>query len=189
MRTTGPVIAFAGRRVDAAGAPKCRFPEEMVASVRERLRDAFQKLQPSGLVCSAAAGSDLLAISVAQELGIPQEIVLSQTAERFRDDSVLDRPGDWGEAYDGAVRRAGEQGRLTALSEASGDTAHLQGNEAILDRAVAIAGGPERVVCLVAWDGRSRGPDDITGAFLNSARRRGIRWKTISTLPAKGSAT
>jgi len=52
-----------------------------------------------------------------------------------------------------------------------------------LDRAEALAKKFEASVkALIIWNGQSRGSDDVTGHFLEQAKRRGIPVTQISTL-------
>ena len=101
-----PTIAFAGRRVDFPKSNYSRFPLLAVPMVRARLKRVFREIDPLHLVCSASAGSDLLAISVAEEMEIEVTIVLPTSIETFRKMSVIDRPGVWNDQYDIAIRRA-----------------------------------------------------------------------------------
>src|SRR5438552_4042532 len=95
------IVALAGRRIDAEGAP-ARFPLDQAPRVRERLDALLLELRPAALVCSAACGADLLALEAAAALNIPARIVLPFEPGRFRTSSVVDRPGDWGPRFDAA---------------------------------------------------------------------------------------
>src|SRR5215510_14628657 len=94
------VAALAGRRIDAADASTSRFPLANTELVRERLQALLRAEQSDALVCSAAYGADLIALDVAGALGLRRRVVLPFAAERFRQSSVTDRPGDWGPLFD-----------------------------------------------------------------------------------------
>jgi hypothetical protein len=176
------VLTLAGRRIDAPDVA-ARFPLASVALVRGRLREVFETLQPAAVVCAAACGVDLIALELADALGVPAWIVLPFAAELFRSTSVVDRPGDWGPLYDRLVQKASRAGRLIAHEMAADDDAtYLRANEAIVDVAVREAASVEDVRALVAWDGTPRTGVDVTQAFAESARRRGIAVMEISTL-------
>ena len=64
--------ALAGRRVDTPHAQVARFPLSRVPAVRAAIKDALLQHQVGELVSSAACGADLLALSVAEELGTAQ---------------------------------------------------------------------------------------------------------------------
>ncbi|HEY1964347.1 MAG TPA: hypothetical protein VGG59_05425 [Acidobacteriaceae bacterium] len=181
MTARQSIIAFAGRRVDPPGAPYRRFPPQMISHVKQQLLSCFSKLRPSRLVCAAAAGADLLALSAAEELRIPYTLILPTSEKTFREKSVADRPGQWVVLYDAAVRRAKELDTFHTLQLPASAISYLRGNESILDGALACAGDASSVIAVAAWDGRAH-DDDITAAFLASARSRGFVTQELSTL-------
>lgn len=199
----GPVVAFAGRRVDppadsvpaggAAGAE--RFPAANAARVGAEIERILHALGARWLVSAAACGADILALEAAARLGLRRRVVLPATVADFRRSSVVDRPGDWGERYDriiAAVAAAGEllPGASVAVEREAGRPAspgdaldrYLAANLAILDEAARIASREGRLVqALVAWNGLSRGAGDVTAHFLAEARRRRLLVTEIST--------
>jgi hypothetical protein len=183
------IFALAGRRVDAADAKAARFPKANIDLVKERLDALLKKERPQALVCSAAAGSDLLALELAGELGIRREVVLPFAAPEFRKASVTDRNGTWGARFDQVVSELEPQRRVITLSStipsapAMNETAYLAANQAILDRAQAIGRELHEPVCaVVVWNGASRGTDDITEAFQKAAKAAGLEVVEIPTL-------
>ena len=90
------IIALAGRRIDAADADTQRFPVENIELVRRRLRELFERERPEALVSSAACGADLIALDEAGALGIRRRVILPFDRRRFRETSVIDRPGRLG---------------------------------------------------------------------------------------------
>src|SRR5688500_11638506 len=94
------VIALAGRRIDAEGAEIRRFPLQNVDTVEQRLHVFLERNGSTTLVSSAACGADLLAQAAAGLLGIRRLVILPFERDRFRETSVTDRPGDWGQAYE-----------------------------------------------------------------------------------------
>ena len=149
------------------------------------------------LICSAACGADLIALRVAQKLGITYRIVLPFTPERFRITSVMDRPHtqewNWGVLFDQVIDNAQVKGELVVV-ETDGDrqAAYQAVNHAILNEAVqqgriqAGTGAPQEiheVQAVIAWDGHPRGPRDLTLHFAEEARSRGLVVKEILTLP------
>src|SRR5947209_15289312 len=89
----GAVVALVGRRIDGIGTNPPRFPVENVPIVRERIANMLIKERAIALVCSAACGASLLALEEAGRLGIRRRIVLPFSPDRFRETSVVDRPG------------------------------------------------------------------------------------------------
>lgn len=174
-------FSLAGRRSDAVDAAP-RFPIANVPIVRERIREVFHQYEGSALFCAAACGADLVALELAAELGMSSWIVLPFATEQFRATSVTDRPGDWGPIYDRQVRIARDAGRLIVHGYPLGDDAtYLKANEDILDAAQRFA-TKHAQRALIAWEGKARQGMDITDAFANSARARGMTVHEVLTL-------
>ena len=177
------VVALAGRRIDAPNTPEeqSRFSERMLAHVGARLRQLFQDLSPAALTCAAACGADIIALETAEALQIPGWIVLPFEPARFRETSVIDRGEIWGPLYDHQVQRAAQAGRLVLATLPEGAATYLKANEAILDRAVQLAGDASNVRAVLVWEGKPRPGMDVTQAFGQSASARGIPVLEIST--------
>ena len=182
------VAALAGRRVDAGDASAPRFPIMNIRAVRQRIRCELERLGVQALVCSAACGADLLALSVARDLGIERRAVLPFEPARFRRTSVADRPGDWAPLFDRIVADLREHDGLVTLASAEDDArGYLDTNLRILDEAESIGRRSRaEVVAILVWDGDSRGQEDVTAAFGEEARRRGLPLLEISTLDDGG---
>src|SRR6266851_3960826 len=166
------VIALAGRRVDAPAAETRRFPPENVEIERARIRDELVSRGANAVVCSAACGSDLLALAEAGGLGIRRRVVLPFERQRFKQSSVIDRPGEWGDLFDRVLDAVAARGDVITLSleGVSDDAAYL-----------AAASG-DRACALIVWDGDSRGEGDLTEAFSRSGAARGLPVYTVLTV-------
>jgi hypothetical protein len=190
------IIALAGRRIDASDADVPRFPLQNVDLVRARLRTAFETFAADTLACSASCGSDLLALSVAGELGMRRRIILPYDRDRFRRTSVTDRPGDWGRLFDEVCADADATGSLITLDSAStDDKAYIATNTRILEEVVALVrsdtdkhvdSDKRRItsgyaLAVVVWEGETRGDDDLTAAFADLARDLGLSIVEILT--------
>jgi hypothetical protein len=178
------VIALAGRRIDAAGAAPARFPPENMRLVEERLRRLLESETVSAVVSSAACGADLMAQSIAETLGLRRRVVLPFDRFRFRGTSVTDRGGDWGPAYDRLLNELDATGDVVTVGTGGeGTAAYATVNLAILDQATAMgAESGQEVLAVVVWEGASRGSDDLTAAFGQEARKRGLRVEQVLTL-------
>lgn len=176
------VVALAGRRIDAEEADESRFPLRNVELVRERLRALFKDKRATVLVCAGACGADLIALELAGELDMERWMVLPGSVSDFRKESVIDRPGDWGRLYDRIINELGAHVEIRS-SSGEQDDKYLKGNDAILNRASELANqkGKNRY-CVIAWDGKPRGEDDITHAFKQKAESMGFVSSEISTL-------
>jgi len=178
------MIALAGRRVDSADAEESRFPVGNVEIVKERTLARFQEMGATMLVSSAACGADLIAQWAANELKFERRrVILPYERQRFRESSVIDRPGDWGPLYDQILDEVEAAGDLIVLQGGPDNETYAAANLAILDHAVELAKGAQQPVkAVLIWEGVSRGADDLTQAFEVEARKRGVRVVTISTL-------
>ena len=156
MKVDTAVVALAGRRIDLPEAQVPRFPLANVQEVGRRICEALCKMHAVALVCSAACGADLVALEQARLLGLRRRIVLPFAPERFRETSVVDRPGDWGPAYDQQVAATAAAADLLVLDSATGgDAAYAAANETIIREAHA------RIVARLALsttEGRSVAP-------------------------------
>lgn len=173
------VIVQAGRRVDAAKAETARFPSSNVNLVKERIKSTFAEYKPVALVTSAACGTDLLALDIAEQMRAERFVLLPSSPAAFRSSSVTDRPGNWGELYDRILNKA----HVEVLTLPEGQEGYLETNLRLLDKAQALAKKySAEVKAMVVWDNKSRGPDDVTSHFLNQARQRNLSVIEISTL-------
>lgn len=178
------IIAVAGRRVDAADAETPRFPLDNVALVERRIDELFEREGATAMVSSAACGADLVALTVAGRRGMRRRVVLPFERGKFRETSVTDRPGAWGETYDRVLTELDRSGDVVTLEGlGDGDAAYLAANEHILRQAEALAAtsNAEPMVLLV-WDGAPRGAEDVTAAFGDHARTRRWRVEQVKTL-------
>jgi hypothetical protein len=178
------VIALAGRRVDAANAETIRFPLTSVPLVGRRLDELFAGAAATALVTSAACGGDLTALTVAGTRGMRRRIVLPFDRHRFRGTSVTDRPGDWGAAYDRVLAELDPSGDVVTLEGLDeGDQAYAAANRVVLQEAIALADRSNNAaLAVLVWDGAPRDRDDLTAAFGQEARTRGLRVAEVKTL-------
>jgi len=178
------VIALAGRRVDAPKADTARFPLANVPQVRKRLTDWFSRHDVHTLVCSAACGADLLALTAAEKFGVQRHVILPFPREQFRTVSVVDRGSEWGAPFDAILDEVEAQEKAIILGYAlDNEAAYLETNHVILELAVSLGHQLDQPVsAVIVWDGASRGDDDITAAFQKEAQGRGLGVEEISTL-------
>jgi hypothetical protein len=109
--------------------------------------------------------------------------VLPFSKERFRETSVVDRPGDWGDVYDHVIADVEAKGDLVVLPMTAGDDsgAYQAANEAIIREAETIGGSGERTAVIV-WEGSPRSGSDATEAFRALATQAGFSQHDVLTL-------
>ena len=177
------IAALAGRRIDAIDADVPRFPLPQVNYVRQQLRETLSAHTVSALVCAGACGADLIALDVAGELGLHRRLVLPTERQTFREESVTDRPGDWGGLFDKIANDTAKTNDLIELGLETDQQAFLTGNIAILDEAQSLAQDRKLgLLVIVVWEGTPRGEDDITFHFLKTAKNRGFSVAEVLTL-------
>ena len=190
------VVALAGRRIDLPEAQVPRFPLGNVQEVGRRIYEVLCEMHVVALVCSAACGADLVALEQAKQLGLRRRVVLPFAPERFRETSVVDRPGDWGPLYDQQVVATAAAGDLLVLDGAiGGETAYSAANEAIVHEAQALARTAQpdrahRLIAILVWEGAPRPGSDATARFRDLTRYAGFEEQSISTsVPQQAAGT
>ena len=177
------VYALSGRRPDPPGAEFRRFPLENHDLVRERIQFLFEDNAARTLVASAACGADLIALQVAEALGMERHVVLPFASLDFRRTSVVDRPGDWGDLFDRTIDTIQRTGKLTDLGLSPGsDDAYNLANEAIIATAEHLPVGHETVRMCLVWEGAPRGSGDISYDMAQQADALGWPVDEIKTL-------
>lgn len=174
-----PVVALAGRRIDAIDDDFRAFPSDAVERVSAEIAAYLRRISPTTLVSAAACGADLIALRAAGILGIRRMVILPYDRDLFRTTSVQDRPGDWDD-YDRIIGEAMNEAGVDELGfkEPSPD-AFRAVNRAIFDRASTL-GNPVRA-CVV-WEGAAQEGVDHTAEFKEFAQEREIPVDEISTL-------
>ena len=178
------IAALAGRRIDAPDTEAKRFPLEMKETVFVRIRDFFRKNNVRVLVSSAACGADLLAQKAARELGIERHIILPFGREKFRETSVTDRPGDWGELFDEICDEVEHKGNLIFLKGFENDTenAYSAVTAEILEIAKKMQSKNEKVLAVAVWEGKAKDETDETASFIKQAKAISISVRNILTV-------
>lgn len=178
------VAAVAGRRPDTSSHER-RFPAETVPRVTAEIQDLLVAYHVHTVVCSAAAGADLLALHAAREIGIRQSVVLPFPVDEFRKTSVADRGQEWLALFDELMSSVTASGELVVLDGTPGAEAAYRGaNHEILRRARAAAQFVDPLVAPVAlavWDGKRRPSRDLTSEFIEEARRDGFQVVEVLT--------
>jgi len=177
------IIALAGRRTDATDASRSRFPLQNVEYVSAAVHALLVQQGATALVSSAACGADLVGLTEAGNLALRRRIVLPFDRIKFRETSVVDRPGEWGKLYDTILDEVETKGDLVVLDATGDDDPYSATNRAILDEGIAwgqLRG--ESVSAVLVWDGVCRGKDDYTDQFGAEARKRGLTVLAIPTI-------
>jgi hypothetical protein len=185
LHPNGTVLAIAGRRIDAEGAEPQRFPANNEAEVAERMRIMMLATACRAVACSAACGSDILALESAAQLGLNRRVVLPFSRAEFRATSVTDRGEEWGRRFDRILGQLRSGDIVELKPDGGGDSqAYAAANSRIIDEATGEwAEAPGwHPLALVVWNGFSRGASDVTDAFRKLAEGRKLESISLSTL-------
>ncbi|GAB3193592.1 hypothetical protein GCM10027261_09470 [Geodermatophilus arenarius] len=156
------IIVYAGRRPSGEDGD---FPASREPYLAERVERLLAGLQPTRLVGSAAAGSDVIILEAAARLGIPATVVVAGDVESFAAESVDDKPG-WRSRFDAVLTSPGVSVEPLALSESGGDAYRavtrrfIERAEELRQEAAAVGEDPALLGLLLS--GGSRGDDDYT---------------------------
>jgi hypothetical protein len=175
------IIAFAGRRVDDPQDVNKRFPLNSIERVEAELQNFFKTNHVECMVSSAACGSDLLALTIAQTLNISTVVILPFGVERFKRESVTDRGEPWGQMFDNVINNP-KLTKLINLNLHEVADPYEEVNKNIMEEATGLSEAMQLPVrALVAWDGFRKPSDDITFSFLVLAKSRKIPIEEIIT--------
>ena len=177
------ILALVGRRVDAKDAKPPRFPLQNVERVGGAVYRLLVQQGATAVVSSAACGADLIGLAEAGRLGVRRRVVLPFSREKFRQTSVIDRPGEWAGLYDAVLDEVDAAGDLVVIRETDKADAYRAASALILGETIAM--GEERheaAGAVMVWDGKSCGNPDYTAEFGAEARRRGLAIFEIMTV-------
>src|SRR4051794_24360436 len=104
-RTCGAVLAYAGHRIDDPDTDVIQrhFPESRSPWVVKQVDRVLRATEPSAVVGSAAAGSDLLVVERAHLAQIPVSLVLPLPEAAFESKSVAPHGVRWCSAFHHAL--------------------------------------------------------------------------------------
>lgn len=173
------VAALAGRRIDEPDSTRVQFPLTCVKKVTADLSKLFKTGGFTSLVCSAACGADLVAVESAKLLGMTVDIVLPYSHSKFRESSVVDRPGNWGPRYDRLITEAGANNRLHILKSDEEGNYDLA-TAGIFTIATSMA-PLESINGVVVWEGQPRDEGDATLDFKRRAEKLGLTVHEVAT--------
>lgn len=178
------IIVVAGRRTDSEDAKEKRFPLENTKFVKQSIQKEFKKSNAKTFISSGACGADLIAMEVADELGLECYMLLPFDEENFKTISVTDRPGDWHLIYDPLIEKLKSTNGLIVMNFSIDDPlAFEKTNTVILDKAKELSiKRSQQVMALIVWDGIAKDANDTTLHFKNEALKRGFLVNEINTI-------
>jgi hypothetical protein len=172
------IAVVAGRRIDLDDATLTEFPLSEISRVRSEIAATLQRMKVDLLFGSAACGSDILALQAAESTGTRAKIVLPCDVERFMQEAVTDRPGDWSSEYTRLIAQAAERGDLHIVDASNARDPYLANNLAVMSKAEAVSFA--RRVGIFVWNGISKGRKDATADLHRLAKHAGFELVDIS---------
>jgi hypothetical protein len=181
-------LAAAGRRIDAPGTPSAtrRFPVEAEARVARDIADVLQRVHPDRVIASGACGADILIHEAAVSLGLQRYLILPFPVDAFRQRSVTDRGGKWGERFDALLETTDSSDLIilnhkTPTTDAQAAQGYRAVTTAIIDAAEEGRAGLRGI--LLVWErSRQRSPDDETARLAIAGDAQG--WKRYEVFTA-----
>ncbi len=163
----GPVVVFAGHRIDEPGRDVPRFPAALEPAVTGALAERLAALGASVGFASAANGADLLFLEALRARGGDIHVVLPYDREQFRKDQVaLGGTSGWEERFDRVLAQAAEVVVTSEQSAPEAPTVFEYANTFLYGWARLRAEQLEtELVPLAVWDGQAGdGPGGTAGA-------------------------
>ena len=177
------ILAAAGRRIDAVGIEKPRFPLENTTEVEEAVKAFLKQQRVSTVVSSAACGADLIVLEEAGKMGLRRKVILPFEREKFQRESVDDRPGDWSELFGRIVDEIEQRGDLVILKGSEQSDPYSEVNRVVVEEAICLGEESHRLVeALMVWDGMRSDEADYTADFGDEARKHGLKVRQILTV-------
>ncbi len=171
----GPVVVFAGHRIDEANRPVPRFPPELEPAVARALAERLAALDARIGFASAANGGDILFLETLLGRGGDVHVVLPYEREQFRADQVdVGAAGDWGARYARILAAAAEVVMASEQSVPSGPAVFEYANTLLYGWAKLWAQQLDTsLVPLALWEGRPGGGPGGTADTVAGWRERG----------------
>ena len=163
----GPVVVFAGHRIDAPTRPTPRFPPALEPAVACALAERLAALGAGIGFAPAASGADLLFLEALRARGGDIHVVLPYDREQFRKDQVdLGSTSGWGERFERVLAQATEVVVTSEQSSPQAPTVFEYANTFLYGWAKLRAEQLEaELVPLAVWDGKpGDGPGGTAGA-------------------------
>jgi hypothetical protein len=169
-----PVLAFTGHMIDRPDRASPRFPASLESTVRDRIREHLDRIDPVAAYGSAASGTDILCLEAVLDRGGEAHVVLPFPPDEFRKVSVDPAGADWGRRFEQVLHRAATV-LVTSDHRAEGSESTFQYANLVLTGMAELRAGvlESSVTGLAVWDGLPAGGAGGTGDVVDLWRERG----------------
>ncbi|MFB3819900.1 MAG: RyR domain-containing protein [Candidatus Methylomirabilales bacterium] len=168
----GPVVVFAGHRLDRPGRPDVRFPPALAPAVAKALAERLAEAGARIGFASAASGADILFLEALLARAGEAHVVLPYGAAQFRADQA-DAGGDWEARHARVVAAAAEVVVASEQSRPNGSAVFAYAATLLYGWAKLWAEQLDTpLVPLAVWDGK---PGDGPGGTAAAV----ARWREL----------
>lgn len=132
------IVVFSGHRIDGPDRAQPRFPESIVARVKEAIRGWLDTIDARIGYASAASGGDILFLEAMLERGGEIHVVLPFSRNAFCEASVR-MPGDssqWPARYEAILEKAATLTYASNQEQVAGDYLYTYTNELVFGLAL-----------------------------------------------------
>lgn len=164
---SGAVAIFAGHIADLPNRPTPRFPSTAEQDVMDRINEWLKRKSIRTSFSSAAAGSDIIFLTAAQQFGIATHVVLPFNAAEFVETSVRPAGERWVQRFKVVLGKAASVTIVNDQVASDRSAAYDFTNRMIAAKAMLWAADVQLpVFALAVWDG-NRG--DAGGGTADAA--------------------
>lgn len=169
-------ILFTGHMIDARDRQTPRFPAYKEEKARREIKLCLfhQKLiieLPLQGIASGACGGDILFHEICLQLGIPSEIYLPVSPEKFKQDSVSFAGKNWDERFDKLLKQLPYYVLPENKVDAAGMNMYERTNEWMLEK--ALANGGKNLSLIALWDGGGGDGKGGTKGMIKMVQQKG----------------
>jgi class 3 adenylate cyclase len=176
------VVLFAGHMIDQPGRKTPRFPAELEAEVKDRLRGRLKALEVGFGFSSAACGSDILFLEAMLEVGGEVRIVLPYEKAAFVQDSVRVAPGgNWEKRFESVLSRAASVS-VSSHHRVAGGTIEYEYSDLVLMGVASLFAKrlDTKLVPLAVWNGEAGDGPGGTAWSVETWKNSGVCVEIVS---------
>ena len=180
------VVVFAGHMIDQPGHEQ-RFPSAVEGKVGCAIAAALAEMKAGIVFCSAAAGSDILCLEAARQLGAETHVLLSSPRADFRKESVEVCGEGWAERYERALDRTASLREVNRHHLNSNSIAYEYSTQILLGMAGLRAKRiPLDLSALAVWNGEAGYGPGGTESFVAHCRQMNIPVRILNPVEPGG---
>jgi hypothetical protein len=177
------VLLFSGHMIDSATRDKPRFPADKEPVAAKAIGDTFDGIGAEHgdlAICGGACGGDLLFAEAALARKLSLAIYLPFEEDRFLEESIDFAGAGWRARYFAAKSQASFHVATKELGPLKADENPYERNNEWMLR-VASSFGPQKLDCIVLWDGKGGDGPGGTAHLMQEVQQAGGRTHWLDT--------